>query len=155
MPAPVGKITRPAVILEGGPRDGWCYYVDDIEHQARATAATGHLFAYSPTGRYTPHPVTGVDVLVWQHTGGTAASTAATAPERPTLANVCPACGSATLSAASPEGHRMDLNPLLEPSGPWRVIDGHAVHRPRADMVNPDSLGGHALHYCPTPRGDA
>jgi len=62
------KLKRPAVILDGGPRHGWAYYLDDLQEQARATEAMGRRFDYVPTGEYIPHPRAGGKVLseVWR-----------------------------------------------------------------------------------------
>lgn len=48
--------SRPVVILEGGPRSGWCYFQDDIDQQRRSAEYFGRRFDYEPTGRKVEHP---------------------------------------------------------------------------------------------------
>ncbi len=52
------KIERPAVLLEGGPRDGWAYFEDEIEDLVRIEAYCGRRFDYQRTSRFTVHPRT-------------------------------------------------------------------------------------------------
>ena len=39
----------PTIILEGGRRDGWVYYVDDWDQQTRAEAHAGRTLPYVKT----------------------------------------------------------------------------------------------------------
>lgn len=54
------------MLLVGGPRDGWCYYEEDIEQRTRADVAMGRPVEYEQTGEYLPHPSMDVACRVWQ-----------------------------------------------------------------------------------------
>lgn len=64
------EIKRPSALLEGGPRGGWGYYVDELQQVVRMEAEiNGREFWYRPTGRKIPHPRTFGEVKseVWEY----------------------------------------------------------------------------------------
>lgn len=54
-PAPWG-IERRLVVLEGGARDGWWYFEDDITQRQAAVERMGGTWPYEPTVRTRVHP---------------------------------------------------------------------------------------------------
>lgn len=63
-------VEKPAAILEGGPRDGWSYYLDDLALIQRVERQmNGRQFWYRPTDRTTVHPRTfgEVESAVWEY----------------------------------------------------------------------------------------
>lgn len=68
-------IPRPAARMQGGPRDGWVYFVEDLEHEQRiAERMSGVLgarpFGYKPTRAKCVLPWTGgVEGIIWRWTG--------------------------------------------------------------------------------------
>lgn len=74
MPAkPKGESkTKPlvgAAVCEGGPRDGWWYYVTDLEHFVRIGERLGRPFPYEPTIRFADHKDGRSSGVVWTYTG--------------------------------------------------------------------------------------
>lgn len=65
------KIKKPAVLLIGGPMDGWAYYTTDAEAKVLIGERTGKPFPYAPTGERRVHPRTNGQVTsdVWGWTG--------------------------------------------------------------------------------------
>jgi hypothetical protein len=63
------KLKRPAVILEGGPRNNWGYYRDDVEKLVATDAYAGRRFPYERTGTYKPHPRAGGKFMseIWRY----------------------------------------------------------------------------------------
>lgn len=61
------RITRAAVMLDGGPRHRACYYADDWDRQQRAAERMGQPpSGYERTEDLVPHPVTQDMVRVWR-----------------------------------------------------------------------------------------
>lgn len=60
------QLKRPAVICAGGPRSGWCYYVDDIETMQTSDERMGRVFPYERTEEFEAHPVTGNSCRIWR-----------------------------------------------------------------------------------------
>lgn len=54
------------MLLVGGPRDGWCYYTEDIEEQETATERMGKKLDYERSDDFLVHPVNGVSCRVWR-----------------------------------------------------------------------------------------
>lgn len=50
------KAWKPAVILQGGPRDGWSYFVDDMIAYAKLPDPTHWVHDYHATTRERLHP---------------------------------------------------------------------------------------------------
>lgn len=64
-------IPKPAARLEGGPKDGWVYFIDDLEHEQRIAQRMGTVFSYKPTRAKCVLPWTGgVEGIIWRWTGG-------------------------------------------------------------------------------------
>lgn len=64
------SIPKPAARMEGGPKDGWVYFIDDLEHEQRIAERMGTVFPYSPTRRKCVLPWTGgVEGIWWRWTG--------------------------------------------------------------------------------------
>lgn len=52
-------VNKPAAILFGGPRDGWSYFIKDLEQLIRIERDfKGREFCYVPSGVMVPHPRT-------------------------------------------------------------------------------------------------
>jgi hypothetical protein len=58
-----------AVLCEGGPRDGWAYFLDDIEEMVRIWGRNGKVFNYRPTKRTVIHPRTRgkITSVIWEY----------------------------------------------------------------------------------------
>lgn len=56
---------KPVALLEGGPRDGWGYFTDDLRESVRVGERTGRPFPYRATRRRTTHP-DGYQCGVWE-----------------------------------------------------------------------------------------
>lgn len=63
------KFDKPAVLLEGGPRDGWAYFEDEIERLVTIERYCGRELGYRPTERFAVHPRTGgrIQSRVWEY----------------------------------------------------------------------------------------
>lgn len=55
---------KPAVLLQGGPRDGWAYFADEIENVVR-----WNRLPYVETEEFVVHPRTGGKIYsrVWRY----------------------------------------------------------------------------------------
>lgn len=68
------KIERPAIWLDGGPRDGWVYFADEFDALVRiGLGGYGQRVHYMPTDEKREHPyaIPGPHstLSVWRYTG--------------------------------------------------------------------------------------
>lgn len=59
------EILRPAVILHGGPRGGWVYYLDHMIQEREHGKEIGRPCPYRQTAGEDVHPVTNTILHVW------------------------------------------------------------------------------------------
>lgn len=64
-------ITKPSALMEGGPRDGWAYHLDQLERMVRIEEYFGRTFPYRPTDRTVIHPRTNgkTTSAIWEYAG--------------------------------------------------------------------------------------
>ena len=63
-------VKGPMAVMRGGVKDGWCYYVTDLQEAQRAAEHLGTPYLYEPTDEREPWALDdNHQCQVWKYTG--------------------------------------------------------------------------------------